>query len=389
VIFMAVNMTTADKALKSFYLGVVSEQLNTNTNPLFNKIKMSTSNVWGKEVRKAAPFGINGGVGAGTEDGDLPVSGSNGYVQFVSQLKNLYGRLEISDKAVRASENSAGAFVNLLNDEMEGLLRASKFNFSRMLHGDGSGKLANVEYSDTNKVTADNVRNLVEGMIVDVYLENGTVQQAAATITSIDRANMVVTMSGVALTSGFKGFLTVQGSYNKEITGLGEIFKSTGNLYGVDRATNSWMVPYMEGSVGTLSDTKIQKAIDKIEDVTGGAVDFICCSAGVKRAYQEYLESTKRNVNTLDLAGGYKAISYSGIPVVSDRFMPAGTMYLLDTKEFNLHQLCDWRWLEDQNGNILQRVPGKPVYTATLVKYAELMCNRPASQGALTGITEA
>jgi hypothetical protein len=145
----------------------------------------------------------------------------------------------------------------------------------------------------------------------------------------------------------------------------------------------------METEVGDIADTKIQKAIDKIEDVTGGKIDFITCAPGVKRAYQAYLETTKRNVNVLDLEGGYRAMSYSGIPVVSDRFMTPGSMYLLDTKEFCLHQLCDWRWLEDQNNNILQRVQGKPVYTATLVKYAELVCNRPASQGSLTGITEA
>ena len=43
-----VTMTTADNALKSFYLGVVSEQLNTSVNPLLAKIKQSTADVWGK-----------------------------------------------------------------------------------------------------------------------------------------------------------------------------------------------------------------------------------------------------------------------------------------------------------------------------------------------------
>ena len=42
-----------------------------------------------------------------------------------------------------------------------------------------------------------------------------------------------------------------------------------------------------------------------------------------------------------------------------------------------------------EDGKILKQVPGKPIYTATLVKYAELMCARPCGQGALYGITEA
>ena len=43
----------------------------------------------------------------------------------------------------------------------------------------------------------------------------------------------------------------------------------------------------------------------------------------------------------------------------------------------------------DDDGRVLKQVPGKPVYTATLVKYADLICARPNGQGMLTGITEA
>ena len=66
----------------------------------------------------------------------------------------------------------------------------------------------------------------------------------------------------------------------------------------------------------------------------------------------------------------------------------SGTMYLLNTNDFHLHQLCDWQWLEGENGRVLNQIPGKPVYQATLVKYAELMCYRPCGQAMMSGITE-
>lgn len=47
------------------------------------------------------------------------------------------------------------------------------------------------------------------------------------------------------------------------------------------------------------------------------------------------------------------------------------------------------RWLEDDNGKVIKQVANKPVYTATLVKYADLICDRPAGQGVISGITEA
>ena len=44
--------------------------------------------------------------------------------------------------------------------------------------------------------------------------------------------------------------------------------------------------------------------------------------------------------------------------------------------------------MEGDDGKVLKQVAGKPVYTATPVKYAELMCYRPCGQAKLTGITE-
>ncbi len=173
-----------------------------------------------------------------------------------------------------------------------------------------------------------------------------------------------------------------------EITGLGAIFGKDGYLYGLRKAHYKWMTPYIKENAGEIDDLVIQAAIDKLEEEAGSTVDFIVCSSGVKRAYQSYLTSFKHNIDVLNLEGGYKAISYNGIPVVSDRFVEEGTMYLLNTKDFTLHQLCDWSWLEGDDGKVIRQVPGKPVFTATLVKYCDLICDRPFGQAKITGITE-
>ena len=386
-----VTMTSADNALKSVYLGVVSDQLNTAANPLLAAIRQSTADVWGKEVRRLARYGVNGGVGAGTEEGDLPASAGNNYEQFVTTLKNLYGTIEISDKAVRASENNVGAFVNLLNAEMDGLVRSSSFNFGRMLFGDGSGVLTTVSAVSGTTVTAASVKNLIEGMVVDFISADTAVTGATGRrITAVDRDNKTFTVSGATLTGVAKDDkVCVQGSYNLELTGLSAIFKTTGTLYGLDRATHKWMIPYIKTSVGAITETAIQTAIDRLEETAGSRVNFIVCSWGVKRALQKLFGENKRNIDVTELAGGYRTITYNGIPVVADRFCPDGTMYLLNTEDFCLHQLCDWKWLEGDDGRVLKQVAGKPVYTATLVKYADLICTRPCGQAMLSGITEA
>ena len=94
-----------------------------------------------------------------------------------------------------------------------------------------------------------------------------------------------------------------------------------------------------------------------------------------------------RNIDVMELSGGFKTLSYNGIPLVYDRFVEDGAMYLLDTEAFKLHRLCDWRYLESENGRILRQTLGKPTYTATLVKYCDLICDKPNGQAKLTGIS--
>ena len=391
---MAVNLTNADAALKSYYIDVVAEQLNTKINPFMAQIEQTTNNVWGKDVKKAISVGLNGGIGAGDEDGSLPTAYGNEYLELTSTLKNLYGTIEISDKAIRASENNAGALVNLLNAEMEGLIKASSYNFGRMLYGDGSGKIALITAGQGNMAMVDDMSKLAIGQVVEVVDGSGKVLSnfGKMRIKELSKTENLVTFTTSALGEEELGeknyYLAIQGSSNKEITGLGAIFGDYGELYGQDKETNKTLVPIEEYLSGSLTLDKLQEVLDKIEITSGNTANIILCSVEVRRILQKLLSANNRNVETMELNGGYKTMSYNGIPIVADRFCPKTHMYILNTNDFALHQLCDWQWLSDDDGRVLKQVPGKPVYTATLVKYAELMCSNPAGQARIVNITK-
>lgn len=293
-----VTISNADKALKTFYLGVLADQLNVGVNPLFAKIAQTSSDVWGKEVKKLAPYGINGGVGSGEENDNLPQSGGNNYAQFTLTLKNLFGKIELSDKAIRASQNSAGAFVNLLNAEMEGLLKASKFNFGRMLYGDGTGLIATTVAATTankNQITVDSIKGIIEGMTIDMYSAQGAKDTvfSGARVTSIDRANKVVTLSATASTQYGAGYkIYVQGSRNNEITGLEAIFGDSEYIYGLKRSDYSFLKPYTKTVNSAVSISAIQDAIDVVEETSGGAIDFIVTSYKMRKQYVDALCKT-------------------------------------------------------------------------------------------------
>ena len=380
-----VSLTSADNALKTVYLGVVANQLNINANPLLSQIKRTTKDVWGKEIVKLAPYGINGGIGAGTETGSLPIATGNNYVQFKAALKNLYGSIEISDKAIRASKNDAGAFVNLLNDEMESLVKASSFNLGRMLFGDGSGELGKVSAVAGQVLTMDYVNNFVEGMLVDIYNGEEAIQSGLKVV-FVDRANKAITVEGSVTSVAEGNRVFVQGSKDNEITGLGAIFSNSANLYGLTRSDYPWLKPFTNEANGEISDFMIQSAIDAVEDNADSKVNYIACSKAIRRAYQTYLGYYRKNVEVVDI-NGTKTIAHNGIPVVGDRFVKDGDIYLLNTNDFTLHELCDWKWLEGESGNILKQIAGKPAYTATLVKYAELICDRPNGQAKISNVS--
>jgi len=115
--------------------------------------------------------------------------------------------------------------------------------------------------------------------------------------------------------------------------------------------------------------------------------DILLTHPRVKKSIFESLKSTRSNIATTELAGGFHGFTFNGIPLYSDVKCQAGNLYALNSKSFAMHQICDWTWLSNEDGSILKQVPGKATYMATLVKYADLICDKPFLQGRCSGFS--
>lgn len=387
-----VTLQTADKALKDYYLGVIKEQLDVGTNPFLAMIEKTSEDVYGKEIKKIVTHGINGGIASGSESGSLPAAMGNAYAEFALPLKNLYGSIEISDKALHASETGSATAVSLLNAEMNGLIKASKDNFSRMLFGDGTGYLCKIVSISDDKLSAtvDDVKNITEGMLVDVYLGDSIdTRYYANRITDVDKENSKIYFTKAMKDTPKNSALYVSGSKNQELTGLGAIFSdSATSLYGLEKSGNRWLNPNVK-TVASLSYEDVAEMLDTVEEKGGKGADVIVCSWKVRRILQKILVKAGVTPAACETEGGYKSIAFNGIPVIVDKHCPEGHMYFLNTEDFKICQLCDWQWLDEGDGRILRKIPGKAAYSATLVKYADLLCEKPCGQGLIKGITEA
>jgi len=380
-----ITISSAEAALKTVYLDVLSQQLNTNVNPVYSKIKQSGENIYGKDIRVAAPFGINSSFKAGTEDGDLPDARNTEFVQFVSTLKNLYGHLEISDKAMRASMSNTGAFVNLLNMEMDSLIRSCNFNLNRMFFGDSHGVLGRTVYSapSSKTIPMSTAYSFLENMVVDYYQGN-TLRTAGLKVVQVIYSDLPTVVFDREFQVYDGGEFCLPGCRHLEMHGLESLYGN--HIYGLSASDYPWLNPGEINAGGWLREAELTKAIDTIEIKSGTAPTHIITSQAARKTYADALKKLRQNIDVMTLEGGYTALSFNGIPVIADRFCPLDTAYIININDFKFYQLCDWTWIEGDSGKVLHQNPGKATYSATLVKYADMLCLRPGSQYRLTGI---
>ena len=382
-----ITIENADKALKDYYLDAVSAQLNDGISPFFSAIEKSANNVYGKDVKLSIVRGTCGNVMAGAEDADLPEAYKNRYLSVTMPLKNLYGTIEISDKAMRASRESSGAFVNLVNAEMEGLIASAKQNFQRMLFGDGSGILCTVTKVNSNTVfTVDKVKEFFVGMQVDFIPANSTTPTfAGAYVTAVDAKAKTITVASAVSGDVANNGVYPHGSKGNELCGLAAVFDSN-EIYGYDKSKETYFAPYKVDAQDKLTEEVLTDTMDYLEENFNSTVNMIICSYKTRKKIAALIADNRRVVNTTDANTGFGAVTVNGVPVYADKYCPDDRIFFINTEDFCLNQLCDWEWLEDESGKILKQVPGKAAYSATLVKYAELICKKPCGQGMVYNI---
>jgi hypothetical protein len=383
------TMTNIVNALKYFYLDGLRYQLNEGASPFLSQLEKTSEGVVGSKIIMALSYGVTGGIGNRADNGTLPTVNPRKFVQAEWETKNMFARIQVTDKAIEASKSSRGGFVQILTHDMEAAERDAKRDVSRQVMGDGTGLLATVTNvsSDgtTHTVTVDSAKWFAEGMLIDCYTST-TKDTSEAEITLVDKDNSQIKF--VATTAPEAGDLIyLAGNKGLELTGVGAVMTADSTIYGLDRNTYKFFNPTVKAVNGEISEVKIQEGIDEAEDECGNTIDLLLCGKAVRRSCFNLLTAQKVQIQPLDLKGGFKAISFSGLPLTADKYVPKQTLFALSQKNWKLYEMDDWNWI-DRDGAILSRASTKPIWEATLRKYADLGCDLPRGQVKFTGITE-
>lgn len=380
---MAQNLITFEKALKENYLPVWRNGLTTEPTALLGKIKKVP--LKSNKIVATAPVGLSGGFGFGAEGLATPAAGGVKFERFETNAKDMYVNIAISAKAVRLT-GSGGAMANALDTEVKAAYETAKWNVGRSIFGNGSGILAKCEsVASGNTITVDDVKYMKEGLIIDIYATGATEPQEkgkGVRIVAVDRVNKTITIAGSAVSLD-AGFITVQNSYKREITGLGAIFdENVATIYGVNKAENAYLIPTVVDANTDIDDSVIWDAVEGAETYKNSKIDTILMGKSAYKHYIEYLRTNNVRVESMtkEITGGFKAIDYAfgnrSIDVVYDQFIPEDEAWCIESGALELHTQ-EWDFADLQGGGIFNLMENSSVYRALLANYGDLICTNP------------
>lgn len=394
---MAATMSTLQDVLKNFYIGPVRENLNQAT-VLLAQLKKSSKEVVGDKVILPLHFGRNSGVGArGTSGtGVLPTAGNQQYKRAEFATKDIYGRIQISGKTIRATKTDKGAFLRSVTAETKGMADDLANDINRQLYGNGDGILATAGTGGTSAtITVDSTQYLEEGMVLDFYT-GVTATNTSKVISTIDSDTQITLSSSITWTTG--DYIRRAGvGATDEMNGLNLITNNSGSLENIDPASYTiWKGNVFgdDSSLVALKEIDMQNAIDAAER-KGGKIDMIVTSFSGYSKFASLLMDQKRftSPSVTKLKGGFSFIDYNDIPVVKDRHCQESStstrMYFLSLKSLGIYRMADFQWAQE-DGNILARQVGagaQEAYEGTLVCDMEFATDARRYHSVLKGIS--
>lgn len=227
-------------------------------------------------------------------------------------------------------------------------------------------------------------------MIVDFYPTSATTPNDVVAkqlrIMAINRTknsngNYEIILDKAPTTALVDGFMTVQNSFNREITGLGAIFDDeVPTIYGVSKEDNPIIKPIVIDANDNVEDSIITKALRRAEKDKNSKVDMLLCGDEAYDHYTEYLRVNNIRVEQNTLQGGFKSIQFAfgnrQVDVVNEMFVPDDEIWGVDTSALELHTQ-EWKFADLQGGGIFNLKENSSVYRALLANYGDLICSNP------------
>ena len=403
------NTTSGLGVLKQLFIAPLVDQTNQDVQ-LWNGLKPSKYKFTGSQVNRPIKVRRNPGIGAGSDQGNLPSTGRQTTVQANVAVKYNWLTFGVTGPMISASGNDAGSFVRIVAFEMEKGHEDFVADVNRQMGYDGTGYLARLNSAAvaTTSITVKGredteyaLKFLDVGMIVDI-ISSGSVVASGVTITAISGTKTATTATltlDTAVTASANDYVVRTGAYNLEIQGVLTLFDgATSTKYGVDRSTygiyNGNVIDKSTESTTNLVLDDLQRLQDTIESLAGKtdgqSINAIFSDFNGRRFYQKLLTADKRYSNTVKGDGSFSDMSknyleWAGIPWVADKDFPP-KIAMLNNGCFEKMVQKEFEWA-DETGAPLIAQTGVDALEARMRFFANAFNNKPIGGGILKGYT--
>ena len=404
------NRTTQEDLLRIRYQPRLRVQFNLRSILLQYMVRNSMDYAEGKNITVTLHKGQSGGFGWSSA-GVLPKASHQKVKNATFNYKRMYARILIDGPHVEGADDVPSAAITRPYElEINSMVKQHRHYLNFDLFGDGSGKVADI-VSATNATTfvVENVRGLVDGMMVDVLLQSSgaTAGGVIGAEITVNKATKTVTLvspfqfadgTGAAVNSAPTTYAVYRaGSYMDVVFGMDAVISASnppaalGFYGGIDRTLSGnefWQGNVFSngGAPREATFPLIQEAIDFVDEHSNGQTNLIICGYGVWRKLMGDLIAARRVENsTKKLQGWAEAIIHNDIPIVRDKHIDPEVMIGLDTTHWELYQNNEGDWM-NKDGAVLARVPDRHAYEAAWYRFMQPVCDAPNTQWKITDL---
>jgi len=384
------TMTAVDSALKILYPDSAYRRIAYKNHPLLAMVPKN-KNFVGKSVEFPIRYGGNQGRSRTLANAQAQKTAGLYTGFFLTSVKD-YAETDIDTEVILASASNQGAFVNLLKEEIDGMLRAMSNNLATSLYRNSGGARGQVSAVGGGQLTLTNpgdVVNFEVGMELVNSTTDGTsgaVGSADQVITKVDRRAGKITP---AATTNFSAndFLFVKGDFGISVSGLPawvpNATPAATAFFGVDRTVDTRLYgQYVDGSSMTISEAF--ELADTIIAREGGKASHIFANPIDINRWRVSLESQviyDKVKSPDEVSVAFQSIVLQGmggpIMVVSDPDCPQGLAYMLTLDEWELLSRKEPVHIFDEDGLRVLRGASTDGVTARGVSYVQLGCHAP------------
>ena len=336
----------------------------------------------------------NVGSAAGSETLTLPTAGNQGYMQANIPMKFNFHQISITDVALQASKKSKEFLVDVLQTEYNGAKDDMQRQLSRQGYSLGTGVICLA--NGTISTLTVNVDTPMVGKNPTDYLEVGNGVCFDSSTTTASAVFGVI----ASITDGDTFALTADPSYsdndmiflahtnggtptisnrNAEIMGLKGLIDDASyltTLQGISRSSYPWWSSYVDDSTSQRSLNEALMHSTLLEAMKKGEPKYGLTSFDVMSALGQLWSGDRRYTDKMELAGGFKGVSFNGLTLVADYDHPYDELNWIDPSVLSVEDLGPISFL-DSDGSILSRSSTTPAWNATLKYYANLAISKP------------